>query len=254
MPILQVAGQQTAYAHRRPLSQRTAPVLLIHGAGGTHQHWLYQVRDLPQSLSLAPDLPGHGRSRGSGKETIAAYGDWLVSFLDAAELDQAVLVGHSMGGAIALDVALRYPKRVAGLGLIATGARLPVAPALLESLEKDPAAAVETIGQWAFGPEASPKMVRLGKRQIGATPTEVLRRDFLACDAFDVRGQLSQITQPTLVVCGTRDRMTPVRFSVYLRDQIAGARLHLVDGAGHMIQIERPEAIVRALVAFLDNL
>ncbi len=254
MPILQVAGQQTFYAHRRPLSQRTAPVLLIHGAGGTHQHWLYQVRDLPQSLSMAPDLPGHGRSRGTGQGTIAAYGDWLVSFLDAAGLDQTVLVGHSMGGAIALDVALRYPKRVVGLGLIATGARLSVAPALLESLEKDPATAVETIGQWAFGPEAPPEMVRLGKLLIGATPTEVLRRDFLACDAFDVREKLPQITQPTLVVCGTYDRMTPVHFSVYLRDQIAGARLHLVDGAGHMVQIERPEALVRALVAFLDSL
>lgn len=253
MPILQIAGHQAYYVHRRPLSQRTAPVLLLHGAGGTHQHWLYQVRDLPHSASLALDLPGHGRSEGPGRDTIAAYGDWLVGFLDAANLAQAVLVGHSMGGAIALDVALRYPKRVAGLGLIATGARLPVAPALLDSIQQDPAASVEMIGAWAFGPEAPAEMVRLGKRQIGATPVDVLLRDFRACDAFDVRERLAHLNRPTLVVCGTQDRMTPVKYSVYLRDQIAGARLQLVDGAGHMIQIERPEAVARALGAFLTE-
>jgi pimeloyl-ACP methyl ester carboxylesterase len=178
----------------------------------------------------------------------------LVAFLDAVELEQAVLVGHSMGGGIALDVALRYPARAAGLGLVATGARLRVAPAILSSTLEDKEAAVSLICQAAFGPEAPEEMERLGRRQMGATPAKVLHGDFVACDAFDVMDQLGRIEAPTLVLCGTQDRLTPVKYAVYLRDTISGAKLTLVEGAGHMVMIERPVAVVRALTSFLEKL
>jgi pimeloyl-ACP methyl ester carboxylesterase len=226
-------------------------VVFIHGAGGTHQHWLYQVRDLAESSSYAMDLPGHGRSEGPGRDTIAAYGDWIVAFLDALGLDLAVLVGHSMGGGIALDVALRYPARVAGLGLVATGARLRVSPAILDGIRQDPEATVRLICDWAYGPEAPPEMVRLGRRQIAATAVDVLYGDYAACDAFDVRDRLDLISVPTLVLCGTHDRMTPSKYAVYLRDNIAGASLRLVEGAGHMVMVEKPQAVARALTVLL---
>jgi pimeloyl-ACP methyl ester carboxylesterase len=82
----------------------------------------------------------------------------------------------------------------------------------------------------------------------------VYKEQFLAYVAFDVRGRLCQIAQPALIVCGAQDRMAPVRCSVYLRDQIVGARLHLIDGAGHMIQIERPQAVARALSDWVEKL
>jgi pimeloyl-ACP methyl ester carboxylesterase len=253
MPLLGVAGLQTYYVHRQPVLARHPPVVFIHGAGGTHQHWLFQVRDLPQSPTYAPDLPGHGRSEGPGWDSIQAYGEWLLAFIDAAGLERAVIVGHSMGGGIALDVALRHPARVAGLGLIATGARLRVAPAILEGIQQNKEAAVRLICTWAFGPEAPSEMVRVGRRQMGTTPTEVLHGDFTACDAFDVMGRLDEIAAPTSVLCGTRDPLTPSKFSVYLRDHIPGARLHLVEGAGHMVMVENPKAVVQALSALLDE-
>jgi pimeloyl-ACP methyl ester carboxylesterase len=261
MPILRVAGEQVHYVQRRSAPESQSPVVFVHGAGGTHQHWLYQVRDpldlnsldpsFPPPSTFAVDLPGHGRSEGPGRDSISAYGDWLVSFFDAAGLEQAVLVGHSMGGGIALDMALRYPARVVGLGLVATGARLRVASGIFEGILQDKEAAVDLICLWAFGPEAPEEMARLGRRQMGATPTQVLYDDFVACDAFDVMDRLAQISVPTVVVCGTQDRLTPVKYSIYLRDCIAGATLHLIEGAGHMVMIENPPAVVRALAGLV---
>jgi pimeloyl-ACP methyl ester carboxylesterase len=228
--------------------------VFIHGAGGTHQHWLYQVRDLPDAPSYAVDLPGHGRSEGPGRDSVAAYGDWLVAFLDSAGVDKAVLVGHSMGGAIAQDVALRYPARVAGLGLIATGARLRVAPAILDGLRQEPKATVQLISDSVYGPETPVEVARQGRRQMEAIAPEVYIGDFVACNTFDEMTRLGEIAVSTFVLCGTQDLMTPSKYSLYLRDHIQGASLHLVEGAGHMVMIERPEAVVQALIEFLEQL
>lgn len=254
MTALAVCGLEVRYVHRRPVPAGQPPVVFLHGAGGTHQHWLYQVRDLPTTLTYALDLPGHGRSEGVGCDSIGAYAEWLVAFLDAAGIDRAVLVGHSMGGGIALEAALSYPARVAGLGLVGTGARLRVAPALSEAIREDYAAAVGLVCQWAFGPEASPQMVSLAQRHMAATPPEVLAGDFAACDAFDVMDRLSQIDVPAAVVCGTQDRLTPAKYSAYLRDGIRGATLNLVEGAGHMVMLENPEAVVRVLAQLLERI
>lgn len=254
MPFTTIVGQQIHFAQRRPVPTSLPPVVFIHGAGGTHQHWLYQVRDLPCSPSYVPDLPGHGRSEGPAPGSIQAHGDWLIAFLDATGLERAVLVGHSMGGAIALDVALRYPARVSGLGLVATGARLRVASAILDGIQQDTEAAVRLICQWAFGPEAPQEMVRLGRRQMSATPPDVLYSDFAACNTFDIRDHLGEIATPTIVLAGTHDRLTPAKYAVYLRDHISDAGLCLIEGAGHMVMIERPSAVVQALAALLKRL
>jgi pimeloyl-ACP methyl ester carboxylesterase len=254
MPYLVVAGAKTFYVHRRPLPIQPPSLVFVHGAGGSHRHWLYQVRDLLPAETYALDLPGHGRSNGPGRDSIAAYGDWVVAFLDAAGLERVVLVGHSMGGAIALDLAVRYPDRLAGLGLIATGARLRVAPAILQGIQQDAQAAVDLICDWAFGPEVSPEMLRLCRRQMGETSPEVLYGDYCACDAFDALDRLGQIASPTMVLCGTQDRLTPNKYAVYLRDRIRGAVLQLVEGAGHMVMIEKPQVVARALLEFWEAL
>jgi len=250
MPYLDVGGRRAHYLHRAPVPAGSLPLIYLHGAGGTHQHWLYQVRDLPRVPTYALDLPGHGQSTGPGYDSIQAYANWLVAFLDAAGLGQVVVAGHSMGGAIALDVALQHPGRVAGLVLIATGARLRVAPGLLDAIRQDFPAAIGLMGDWAYGPEAPPEMVRLGQRQLASAGPEILYGDFEACDGFNVLDRLGEITAPTLILCGTLDRMTPTKYATYLRDNIRGANLELVEGAGHMLMIEKPGAVAEALASF----
>ena len=102
-------------------------VVCIHGAGGSHLHWGYQLRELATTAQIiAVDLPGHGRSDQPGRSSIHDYSQAIIAFMDAIGCEQAILVGHSMGGAISMWTAFEAPERVSGLGLIGTGGRLRV--------------------------------------------------------------------------------------------------------------------------------
>src|SRR5512139_1972635 len=130
MPYLDLDGERIYYALHRNQADGV-PVLLIHGAGESHLVWPFGLRRLPGTIVYAIDLPGHGKSAGPGRITIADYAEWLVSWLDTRRVPAAVLIGHSMGGAIAQWLALTCPDRTAALVLVATGAKLRVAPQLL---------------------------------------------------------------------------------------------------------------------------
>lgn len=234
-----VAGERLAYAHHPGGHPPTAPpLLLIHGAGGSAAHWPGDLRRLPGHEVYALDLPGHGHSAGQPRRTISEYADVVRAFIEALGLAQCVLAGHSMGGAIALEFALRYPGRLAGLILVATGARLPIAPELLQGLQDDFAGAVSLLAERAHGAHIDPNLDRIYRRRLRETPPAVLRDDFLACAAFDRRADVATIDRPTLVICGAADRMTPVECSQFLAAQIRGATLVIAPAAGHMVMLE----------------
>lgn len=240
------------FAHEED-NLRRPPVILIHGAGGTHLHWPAEVRRLPGQRVFALDLPGHGKSEGVGCQSVVEYARAVTGLMDRLHLGPAVMVGHSMGGAIALMLALRFPKRVLGLGLVGTGARLRVAPAILENAA-NPAtfpAAVQAAVEWSYGPAADPRLKELGAQRMLETRPGVLHGDFLACNEFDVMDRLDKIGVPALILCGTEDRLTPLKYSEYLRDHLPKARLQIVQGAGHMVMLERPAEVAAALEAFL---
>lgn len=230
------------------------PVVLIHGAGGNHMLWPIAFHRLARRAVYALDLPGHGRSSGAGRQQIEEYAADVVGFLDALAVERAVLVGHSMGGAVAQVTALTAPQRVAALVLVATGARLRVAPAIIEGLSNNFEQTVAMIMQWAWGPGAPPEMIEQGRQTMLKTGADVLLGDFLACDRFDLRQQIGQISAPTLVLTGSEDRMTPPRLGQALAEGIPGARFQLVEGAGHMLMLERPAETAQAVEAFLVDL
>lgn len=256
MPMLEVDGRTLFYLGG-PSGMPEAPALVcIHGAGGSSAMWPQTHVAFRADRSVyALDLPGHGRSTPlDGEVSLERYAETVVRFLDAAGLSRVVLAGHSMGGALAQLLALEAPERVAGLALVATGARLGVAPDLLDLLDRDPAAAAERICRLAYGPAAPEEMVRRGIVEMQKTPDPVLRGDFAACQRFDVRARLGAIRAATLVVVGEVDVLTPPRFARFLAERIAGSDLVLVPGAGHMLPVEAPGPFAAAMRPFLERL
>ena len=105
------------------------PTVLIHGAGGMYLDWASETRRSPSLNAIVPDLPAHGENPvGQGRDNVRDYAEDVLALMDALEIAQAHIVGHSMGGAIAQTLAFYYPQRVVKLGLGATGARLVSTP------------------------------------------------------------------------------------------------------------------------------
>jgi pimeloyl-ACP methyl ester carboxylesterase len=230
-------------------------LILIHGAGGSYMYWPPEIRHLPAGGILAVDLPGHGASIGDCKGRIADYAYDLMGFMDQLQIEQAVLGGHSMGSAVALRMSLDYPERVMGLILVGAGAKLGVHPQLIRdagSRETYPRA-VSQILDWSFSQVADQNLVRLAGARMMDIPPQLMLADLEACNAFDVRHEVGQITKPTLIICGQEDQMTPVKSSAFLADQIQGSRLEIIPAAGHMVMLERPRQIAGLIDQFMGE-
>jgi pimeloyl-ACP methyl ester carboxylesterase len=230
-------------------------LVLVHGAGGSADLWRPQLDGLADlGQVVAPDLPGHGPLGGPGKPSISGYAEWLNGFLAERGGGPVVLVGHSMGGAVAQSLALARPERLTGLVLIATGARLRVLPRIVDLLRQRPREGQSLIQDLSFGPGAPRDCTDLVDRVLRESAPLVTLGDYLACDRFDVRDRLAGIRAPTLVVTGTEDRLTPPKFGRFIAETIPGARLVEIPGAGHFPQLEQPAAVVAAIREFLARL
>jgi pimeloyl-ACP methyl ester carboxylesterase len=161
-----------------------------------------------------------------------------------------------MGGAIALNMALLHPEHVVALGLVGTGARLRVAPVILENSTSPTTfpVAIQTVMERAFSPKTDPHLVELAGERMSITRPTVFHGDFLACNAFDVLEKIKKIRFPTLVICGQDDQLTPVRYSQYLADQIPGAEIKIIPSAGHMVMLEQPQTVAAEISAFLSTI
>src|SRR5579859_1232420 len=245
MPIQMTSQGEIFYASR---GQAAHVVLCVHGAGGNHAHWNAVLVALASSARVITlDLPGHGRSPGAGRQQIAAYAAAALALLDALQIGQATVIGHSMGGAIALQMALDQPERVCGIGLVASGARLRVLPALLTGLAEQPVEAIDMLVATAYASHAAPALRERARREYLGCAAGVVEGDFVACDQFDVRDRLGELHGPCVVVTGAEDRLTPPRSAERLAAAIAHARLHIIAAAGHMVMIEQPAATATAL-------
>ncbi len=254
MPKVVVGGQELFYL-RRTGAEPGPALLFIHGAGGNALLWGRVLQAMPRRVeAVALDLPGHGRSAGPGQSTISAYGDAVLGAVAALELANGVLVGHSMGGAIALDVALHEPSWLRGLVVLSAAAHSMATPEFLQQLARHPALARQRIIDEGYGPATPQRERELAAKQLAEVDPEALRNDYAACSRFDARSRLTAIRCPALLLCGAEDRLIPPPSVRALRDGLPAATFKLVPGAGHMLPLERPAAVAEAILRFVDSL
>jgi len=201
--------------------------------------------------SLAVQLPGH--PTGSGYSTIEDYAASVEEYIRKEAVKEPVLIGHSMGGGIAITLALANFK-LAGLVLVGTGARLRVHPALLSKVNENYEEASKLIATWSVSPSSDPVIAERIAQELLRMNSQVTYGDFMACDKFDRMNDVQKITCKTLIVVGEDDRMTPVKYSQYLHQKISGSKLVVIPGAGHSVMLEKHRMFNDAVGAFLDSL
>jgi pimeloyl-ACP methyl ester carboxylesterase len=232
------------------------PLIFVHGSMANHHTWDSQLQLSKAHHLLLLDLPGHGQSEPLDEPiTVKLLTDHVAGFAESLGIGPGVFIGHSLGGAICLQLALDSPALVQALVLIGTGAKLGVLPAILEALKTDFRASVElAIGGMAFASPARPEIIERTKRESLKCRPDIAYADFVACNSFDVRQRIPEIKAPTLIIVGDQDRLTPVKWSQFLTDKISGASLQVVASAGHMVMLEQPQEVNRVILAFLDAL
>ena len=258
---LAVAGRDTyVYTGGRPLAPDAPAVLFVHGAAHDHSVFALQSRYFAHHgfAMLAPDLPGHGLSAGPALSSVESIADWLLQLLDAAGVERAAVIGHSMGALAALELASRTPARVARLALLGPAVPMAVSDALLDAAARDDHAAFELITGWSharsLGGNRQPGFWLAGQTLtlLERAAPGVLHTDLLACQRY-ARGldAAAAVRCPVLLVLGARDLMAPARNAKPLQAALRRSRTVLLPDTGHAMMTEQPDALLDALRDFL---
>lgn len=252
MPFAHIGSEQIHYEVNS--SNAATTLLPIHGSGGNGTHWPRELAEISQLHVCTFDLPGHGRSTGSGRNRVDDYADFIDAFVRTLNLHRVILMGHSLGGAIALSSALRRPDWLAGLILVGTGARLRVAPAILDGLLSNPEKAIDIICNLLFGPTAPRPLIEHIRTQLLSTDPRIAHGDFSACDQFDIMNRIGDINCPSLIISGAEDKLTPPKYGRFLHSRIPGAEHTIIAGAGHLMALEKTAEFIAAVTVFSATL
>lgn len=261
---IEISGKR-AFIHYGGHSPTPAPqapaVLLLHGAQQDHSCWFMLGRGLLRRgfTVIAPDLPGHGNSAGPALATIDELADWTVALLDALDLAQVGMIGHSMGSLVALEMAIRHPSRVTRIALLGSAVPMPVNAQLLEAAQHEPDRAAAQINLWSYSNAAqlggSPlpgfRLTGINRATMERQPPATLPVDLNACNRYRPDFPLGcQVAVPVLILTGSQDRMTPAKAGLALQRQLPGSQWLAIEGAGHALMAEKPAAVQNALLEF----
>lgn len=247
---LRAAGRDAEVAVHRARAPRVGTLLFVHGAGCDRHVAGPLAAALPELDVIAPDLPGRGGTPGAPCTRVAELAAFVGGVIDALAVPRVVVMGHSLGGGVALELAMTRP--LAGLVLAATGARLRVHPSVLEAMRVQAATSTESASLLGWSPGADPALIATLDAHARAVPAATSLADWLAADAFDRLHALDALDAPTLILAGADDPLTPPKYAQHLAAKLRDARVEFVSGAGHMLPLDQAPRIapfVRDFVA-----
>ena len=288
MPKVDIKNHGMSYSFNgvsKGISSST--IVLIHGAGGQEIDWpraWRRANDQAKSMGLTPsnhgviklfnaglddysiyavDLPGHGKSDGKSKSSINEYSSDVIDFLDAMELENVCLVGHSMGAAIALNASLSQNSRISSVVAIGGASKMIVNDAILDGLQNTFEATVDNIVKYSWHKKTgaiadSQQMASYfrekAKQRILDAGSRTVYGDFLACSKFDLGERLKEILVPVLVIASDCDRMVPIDVSQEMAGKLPNAKFVVLKGCGHFQHIEQTSKVAGELSNFLGKI
>jgi pimeloyl-ACP methyl ester carboxylesterase len=249
------------------------PVVFVHGLGGNWQNWLENLPRVAQSRRvLALDLPGFGESEmPASKISISGYAELVDAWLERLGVGHVAVVGNSMGGFIAAELAIRYPERVERLALVSA------AGISITNLRRRPTMTIARAATVVGALTASRSRAIIARERLRhAVISPVIRHPTLiapdllyevmqgsgkpgyidaldALTSYDFRDRIGEIRAPALIVWGREDVLVPVRDADEFERQIPSSRRLIMDDTGHAPMLERPEHFNRCLVGFLSG-
>jgi pimeloyl-ACP methyl ester carboxylesterase len=244
-----IGGAPVAYrAHMRLQQREGRVVVFLHGAGGSAGQFESLLRALPRRPgSIAIDLPGHGDSGGFAPASLACAADVVAELLDALALTRPVAcVGHSFGGLVALELAVRHASRVGRIATLASAASFRIHPdfarqALSGSWDRAALRRVIAAGDVAVD------AVLADLRRLRLAPGSGLG----ALAACDITARLAQVRVPALCLVPAADTIISPRRGRALARALPHGRAVTIAGTGHYMHLERPAAVAAALRDFL---
>lgn len=243
-----------------------APVILLHGIGAGAEMFAPQLAGLASSHDVIGwNLPGYGGTELAGPMSFESLSDGLLALFDELGLDRAVIVGHSIGGMVAQEFAARHPQRVRALVLSATtsafGSRDGAFQKKFVADRLAPLDAGRTMAELAgqfvpglVGSAADPDAVPAAIAAMSRVPDDTFRAAIRCLATFDRRADLTRISVPTLLIAGEEDRNAPEPTMRKMAERIAGARLVVLPGIGHLAPLECPDVFTDHLRGFLASL
>ena len=252
MPHFEYNGKKIYYQFKE--KEKKNAIIFIHGSGENSIVWKGQLNDLNLNYNLiAIDLPSHAESDDFPELSLDLYVDVIKKLVDFLNLKKIVLCGHSLGGAIVQEYFFKNQKEVSALILCGTGARLLVSPMILNSLKNNYQEFLNGLPMGAFYRKTSKEIKKTLVIEIAKTNPEVSFADFTICDNFDVMDKVASINVPCLIVCGNEDKLTPIKYSQYFKDKIKDSKFVVIKDAGHMVMLEKPNEVNKAIEEFIEN-
>ncbi|NOQ83917.1 MAG: alpha/beta fold hydrolase [Myxococcales bacterium] len=245
----QIDGRAVTFRRERG----TGPALVcIHGSADNHHTYDRLLDALPDRARYAINLPGRAGTDGPPLRTAAEMEAFLSRFIETEVEGDYAVAGHSLGGAVAIEHALAAPsERLKGLVLLATGARLRVHPMILQLFERAAESGeLPPPAPGLYEQGVDPDLVDEASKARELTPIETGGADWRAADSFDRMQNVKDIQVPALIIAGTEDALTPPKYAEYLAAHIAENEVHVFEGAGHMLIMERAADVSEAIEAF----